>query len=82
MKAKRGDGILEIQILRKDVNYMVATYKPIYTVREVAEILGTNVNYVYSLINTKELPSLRINNAKKIRGSDLERYIENLPVAE
>ena len=45
---------------------MVAAYKPIYTVKEVAAILGTNVNYVYLLINTKELPSLRINNAKKI----------------
>lgn len=61
---------------------MVAAYKPIYTVKEVSDILGTNVNYVYSLIKTKELPSLRINNAKKIRGSDLEKYIENLPVAE
>ena len=61
---------------------MVEAYKPIYSVREVAEILGTNVNYVYSLINNQELPSLRINNVKKIRGTDLEKYIENLPVAQ
>ena len=70
------------QLITGRMMIMVAAYKPIYTVKEVAAILGTNVNYVYLLINTKELPSLRINNAKKIRGSDLERYIENLPVAE
>ena len=58
---------------------MVKAYKPIYKVKEVAEILMTNENYVYSLIKKGELPCLLINRAKKIRGSDLEKFIENYP---
>lgn len=61
---------------------MVREYKPLYTVKEVAVIFGTNANYIYDLINKGKLPSLKINNAKRIRGSDLERYIENMPTEE
>ena len=45
---------------------MVEPYKPIYT--------------VYELISTKKLPSLLLGQ-RKIRGSDLERFIMTYPVA-
>lgn len=61
---------------------MVAEYKPLYTVKEVSQVLQTNVSFVYQLIKNGELPSLKINNVKKIRGSDLERFIENYPIDE
>lgn len=61
---------------------MVKEYKPLYDVKEVSEIFGTNVGYIYGLIKAKELPSLLINNKKKIRGSDLEKYIEGLKPVE
>lgn len=61
---------------------MVKEYKPLYSVKEVSTILMTNVNFVYEIINKGELPYLLINNAKKVRGSDLEKYIESYPVAK
>ena len=60
---------------------MVEAYKPIYTVKEVAKILKTNPAGVYRLINSKQLPSLRLG-AIKVRGSDLEKFIERYPVAD
>ena len=58
---------------------MVAEYKPIYTVKEMSKLLGISINAAYRLLNTGEIPFLKLNNAKKIRGSDLERFIENYP---
>lgn len=56
----------------------VATYKPLYTVKEVSKILLVNPNTVYDLMNRGELPYLQMG-AKKVRGSDLERFIESYP---
>lgn len=56
-----------------------ATYKPLYTVKEVAGILLVNVNTVYDIMNRGELPYLRLG-SRKIRGSDLEKFIESYPV--
>lgn len=55
---------------------MVRQYEPLYTVKEAAKVLKTNPSFVYELINNKQLPSLRLG-AIKIRGSDLERFIES-----
>ena len=59
---------------------MVKTYNPIYRVSEVAEVLRTNRNAVYNLMNSAKLPYLVLNGAKKVRGTDLEKFIENYPV--
>ena len=56
-----------------------ATYKPLYTVKEVAGILLVNVNTVYDIMNRGELPYLRLG-SRKVRGSDLEKFIESYPV--
>ena len=58
---------------------MVAEYKPLYTVKEVARVLQVSINTVYSLMNTGKLPYLLIG-SKKVRGSDLERFIETYPI--
>ena len=58
---------------------MVEPYKALYTVKEVAKILKTNPDFVYGIVNQKLLPALKLG-AIKVRGSDLERFIEKYPV--
>ncbi len=60
---------------------MVAPYQPLYTVKEVSQVLRVNTSKVYELINTGQLPYLLLGQ-KKIRGSDLEQFIEKYPVAQ
>lgn len=60
---------------------MVAPYQPLYTVKEAAKILKVNPSKVYELINSQQLPYLLLGQ-KKIRGSDLERFIEKYPAAQ
>ena len=57
----------------------VQTYKPLYSAREAAEILLMNDNSVYELMNTGKLPYL-ILGKRKIRGTDLEHFIETYPI--
>lgn len=57
----------------------VQEYKPIYSAKEVSQILQISINTVYHLMNTGKLPYLVLG-SKKIRGSDLERFIEKYPV--
>nr|DAL93860.1 MAG TPA: helix-turn-helix domain protein [Caudoviricetes sp.] len=59
---------------------MVKTYEPLYTVKEVAKVLKTNPAGVYELINRGQLPCLTLG-AKKVRGTDLERFIEQYPAS-
>ena len=56
----------------------VQEYKPIYSAKEVSKILQVSINTVYQLMNQGKLPYL-ILGSKKIRGSDLERFIEMYP---
>ncbi len=58
---------------------MVEPYKPLYTVEEVATILMTNTDTVYDLIRRGRLRALKLGRIK-IRGSDLEQFIEDYPV--
>ena len=60
---------------------MVQPYKPLYNVMEVADILMINKNSVYDLMNSGKLPYLKLGN-RKIRGSDLEQFIESFPTGE
>lgn len=57
---------------------MVEPYKPLYTVREAAELLMVNKDFVNREITNGRLPVLNLGR-RKIRGSDLEKYIENYP---
>lgn len=60
---------------------MVEPYKPLYTVKEASKLLKVNTDSVYDLIKKRQLPALRLG-AMKIRGSDLERFIEKYPAGE
>lgn len=60
---------------------MVEPYKPLYTVKEASKVLKVNTDAVYDLIKRRQLPVLRLG-AMKIRGSDLERFIEKYPAGE
>lgn len=57
----------------------VQTYKPLYSVKEASAILQISINTTYQLMNQGKLPYLLLG-SKKIRGSDLERFIETYPV--
>ena len=59
---------------------MVEAYKPLYTAKQAAQILLVNVASVYELMNTGQLPYLILgkgSGTRKIRGSDLEKFIES-----
>lgn len=60
---------------------MVKPYEPLYTVKEAAKLLRTNPATVYELINNNQLPGLKLGSTK-IRGSDLEHFIEKYPAME
>lgn len=52
---------------------------PLLKVPEVAGILNCSKAYIYQLIKRKEIPSVQIGSAVRIRQEDLEHYIaENL----
>lgn len=59
---------------------MIAPYKPLYTVKEASAILILSPSDVYKLMNSGQLPYLQLG-SKKIRGSDLEKFIEKYPSA-
>lgn len=46
----------------------------VYTVAEVAEIIHCNKNYVYKLINSKQLPALKLG-SYKVRAEALEKFL-------
>lgn len=58
---------------------MVEPYKPLYTVREAGEVLMVNEESVRTFIRKGELKALKLG-AMKIRGTDLEAFIEKYPV--
>ena len=58
----------------------VMQYKPLYTTKEAAEVLATSRNAVYEMLKAGMIPYLRLNGSMKIRGTDLERFIETYPV--
>lgn len=49
------------------------------TVREVAELLKVNRNYIYNLINKGELKAVRIGSIK-VKKTDLEAYVKSKEV--
>lgn len=57
---------------------MVRPYEPLYTVKEASKVLKTSPHDVYALIKEGRLKCL-ILGSKKIRGSDLEHFIETYP---
>lgn len=57
---------------------MVEPYKPLYTVKEASRVLMINADDVRKYIKAGKLPALLLGSTK-IRGSDLERFIEGYP---
>ena len=66
---------------QKGETIMGEAFKPLYTVKEAAKILKSNPNMVYDLVNSGQLPALRLG-AIKIRGKDLETFINTYPVQD
>lgn len=57
---------------------MIEPYKKIYTVKEAAEVLLVNSDTVRGFIRKGELIGLKLGKLK-IRGTDLEAFIEKYP---
>ena len=54
----------------------------LYRVTEVAVFLNVSRSKVYELMSSGDLPSVKIDRTRLIRGSDLRAYVESLrPVA-
>lgn len=57
---------------------------PLYTVGEVADVLGVSVATIYIRLKERDetgallLPSVKVGNARRVRKSDLEAYIAGL----
>ncbi|SDZ24206.1 helix-turn-helix domain-containing protein [Tindallia californiensis] len=47
----------------------------LHTPAEAAELLKVSRDTVYTLIHTRELPSVKIRGQYRVRGIDLENYI-------
>ena len=61
---------------------MVQNFKPLYTVKEVAEVLHVGKNTVYELLKSGQLPCLIFNKrSKRVKGTDLEYFINNCTVS-
>ena len=59
---------------------MIEPYKPLYSVKQVSEILLINANAVYELMNSGQLPFIKLGSgqgSRKIRGRDLEKFIDS-----
>ncbi len=57
---------------------MIQPYKPLYTVKEASELLLMNTDSLYALIKKGDLTALKLG-ALKVRGTDLEKFIEKYP---
>lgn len=62
----------------KEVREVVEPYKPLYTVKEASRVLMINADDVRKYIKAGKLPALLLGSTK-IRGVDLERFINNYP---
>ncbi|MDD3222316.1 MAG: DNA-binding protein [Clostridia bacterium] len=60
---------------------MVEPYKPLYSVKEAAKVLLVNPSTVYQYINEGKLLYVPLG-SKKIRGIDLEKFINSYPEGE
>lgn len=50
----------------------------LYKVKEVAEMLGIGRSKAYELVRTGEIPSVRVGASLRIRGQDVQDYVNNL----
>lgn len=53
-------------------------YKPV----EVAEMLGVGRSYVFILIKTKQLKSVKLANRRMVLAEDLREFVENLTAVD
>lgn len=61
---------------------MVQEFKPLYTTKEVAQMLHVSPVTAYRLMNSGRLPYMVMGvKARRVKGSDLERFINDYPVA-
>jgi excisionase family DNA binding protein len=50
------------------------------TIRQAASALGQSVSTVRALISRKDLPAVKLGRSVRIRQSDLEEFIKQLPL--
>jgi len=50
--------------------------EPLLKAPEIARILNISVQMVYKLMSTQQLPSIHIGRSRRVRPTDLRKYIE------
>lgn len=50
----------------------------LYKVKEVAEMLGIGRSKAYELVRIGEIPSVRVGASLRVRGQDVQDYVDNL----
>jgi len=50
--------------------------KLVYTIKETADLLSTSVRTIWTLIEEKELSTLKIRKSTKITREEIERYVK------
>ena len=56
----------------------MANERDLLTIADVADHLGCARSYAYRLVQTGEIPSLKIGKLRRIMGQDFDSYIERL----
>ncbi len=55
-----------------------ALNEPLLTIAEVARILQSSRGFVYTLLQSGELPSISIRRLRRVRGADLDKFIKEI----
>jgi len=63
---------------RETATKLVSVPRSLLTVRDVAEHLSVSRATIYKLVDSGELPHLRVLNSIRVRQADLGAYIEEL----
>ena len=59
-----------------NVEMMTMIENKFYSLEEVGDLLGVTYQLIYKLVRTGEMPALRIGKMYRVRGEDLEAYLE------
>lgn len=56
--------------------------KPLLTVREVADLLGFNINTIYAMAKRGKIPAIQIRRQIRVRPEALEEWISGCEIAK
>jgi excisionase family DNA binding protein len=64
-------------MISKEQLYSDVTLPRLLTAQEVANILNISRSFAYTLLQTGQIPSIRLGRSVRVRPQDLEEYIDS-----